>query len=91
MKMRKERFQKYRTLIASRDEGDLPLAQSKGKHLSDEQPLINYPKSSSIKKEKNEIVPLSKHNWTKSKVFVYLLMILIILFAILGVIMAILK
>ncbi len=91
MKMRKDRFQKYRTFIASRDEGDLPIAQSKGKHLSDEQPLTSYRESSSIEKEKKEIVSFNKNTWTKSKVFVYLLMILIILFAILGVIMAIFK
>ncbi len=84
MKTRKERFQKYRSSIKSMDDGDLPIAQSEGKHLK----KGGY---ASIKHEDSSIEPKKskKKNWTRSRIFVYSLVALILIFAILGVIMVI--
>ncbi len=90
MKTRKERFQKYRSNIQLMDDGDLPISQSKGKHLKKETPH-SLKSELSFQSNDEKLVSIKKKDWTRSRIFVYSLITLIFIFAILGIIMAILN
>ncbi len=73
MKYRVEKYQRYRYDILYSDDGDLPIAKSKGKHLKKDGNIVSSQVSYKRKIDKK------LDGVSKGKVFIYILILLLII------------
>lgn len=79
MKYRVEKYKRYRNDILCSDDGDLPIAKSKGKHLKKDGNIVSSQVSykRKIDKKLDEI--------SKGKLLIYVLIVLLIVLILLGI------